>query len=260
MSAGFLTVDGAALEFRWTRPDLSDEPPIVLLHEGLGSVGMWRDFPDRLAAATNRAVFAYSRRGYGASSPLPGRREPNYMHHEAEVVLPEILRVAEIRNPILFGHSDGGSIALIYAGMYPDKPSGLILEAPHVFVEELTISSIRSSREAFIQSDVSVRLGRYHQNAEETFWGWNDIWLDDRFLKWNIEFYLPRIKCPILLIQGEDDPYGTTAQLTSIAERTGRAEILLLPNCAHSPHRDQSSAVLDSAHAFVRRLSKGTVS
>jgi pimeloyl-ACP methyl ester carboxylesterase len=224
-----------------------------MLHEGLGSVSLWKDFPERLAHATDCAVFVYSRRGYGGSDPLAAKREPRYMHHEAETVLPAVLEAAGIHQPILFGHSDGGSIALLYAAKYPHGTRGLVLEAPHVFVEPLTIESIAAAKTVYSTTDLGAKLGRHHHDPDHTFWGWNDIWLDERFLHWNIEERLSSITCPLLLIQGRDDEYGTPRQLDSIARHTGLAEILLLDRCRHSPHRDQPDAVLQSTQQFLQR-------
>ena len=248
---GFLTVDGVQLEYRWSGQD-GNGPVIVLLHEGLGSVAMWKEFPDRLAEATGARVFVYSRQGYGQSDPIAAPREPDYMHHEAEVVLPAVLAAAGIERPILFGHSDGGSIALIHAARRP--VIGLVLEAPHVFVEALTVDSIAQAKAVFEATDLGVKLGRYHRDAAGAFWGWNDIWLDPRFLAWNIKDRLTAIACPILLLQGVDDEYGTRAQLDAIAAQTSGAEIVLLDRCGHSPHRDQQGEVLNRTAAFVQTV------
>ncbi len=165
-----------------------------------------------------------------------------FMHHEGEVVLPELLDKLNITRPILLGHSDGGSIAIIFAGKYPERPRALILEAPHVFVEDLSVASITQAKVAYLTTDLPQKLGRYHQHVDATFWGWNDIWLDPQFRAWNIEEYLPAIRCPILCIQGEEDEYGTIAQVEAIKARVPNTEILMLPNCKHSPHRDQPEA------------------
>jgi pimeloyl-ACP methyl ester carboxylesterase len=180
----FLTIHGVRLEIQWSGAATTG-PVIVLLHEGLGSVAIWKDFPDRLAEATNLRVFAYSRQGYGQSDPITGPREPDYMHVEAEAVLPAVLAAAGIDRPILFGHSDGASIALIYAATHP--VTALVLEAPHVFVEPLTVESIAKAKTIYETTDLGAKLGRYHRDADQVFWGWNAIWLDPRFLAWNIE-------------------------------------------------------------------------
>jgi pimeloyl-ACP methyl ester carboxylesterase len=196
----------------------------------------------------------YSRYGHGGSSPLEEAREPSYMHYEAEVVLPALLEQAAIQRPVLLGHSDGASIAILYAAKYPDASGALILEAPHVFVEDLTVESIAQAKVAYQTSDLAQRLARHHQDAERTFWGWNNIWLDPRFRSWNIESCLDSILCPVLVIQGEDDEYGTVRQIQAIQRRIPAAEVALLPECKHAPHRDQPEATLQRMAAFVNSL------
>ncbi len=250
--AGHLTVEGSRLEYRWFG-EASEADPIVMLHEGLGSVSMWKDFPEQVALRTGRRVLAYSRRGYGTSSRLQARREPEYMHHEAEVVLPAVLDALGVGQPILLGHSDGGSIALIHAGRFPGKAKALILEAPHVFVEPVTVASIAGAKTVYETTDLGRKLGRYHDDVDSTFWGWNDIWLDPRFLTWNIESCLPDIMAPILMLQGVQDEYGSAAQLEAIAAQVpGKTETVLLDACGHSPHRDQPELTLAAIVRFVR--------
>jgi pimeloyl-ACP methyl ester carboxylesterase len=229
-------------------------PAIVMLHEGLGSIGLWRDFPERLAERTGASVVAYSRYGYGNSDVLREKREPDYMHREAERVLPALLAQLGIVQPILFGHSDGASIALIYAGAHPAGVRALILEAPHVFVEELSVRSIAEAKTAYATTDLPAKLGRWHADADATFYGWNDIWLDPRFRAWNIEPSVARVRCPVLLIQGDADEYGTTAQLDAIAKRVPASETLMVAGARHSPHRDAPEAVLTRVAAFVAAL------
>jgi pimeloyl-ACP methyl ester carboxylesterase len=229
-------------------------PAIVLLHEGLGSISLWRDFPQRLSERTGRTVLAYSRYGYGRSEVLRERRMPDYMHHEGEVVLPELLAQLGIERPVLFGHSDGASIALIYAGAYPGAVRALVLEAPHVFVEDVSVRSIAEAKIAFATTDLPAKLARHHADAGTTFAGWNDIWLDPSFRNWNIEPYVSRLRCPVLLIQGDADEYGTTAQLDAIVTRTPNAHTLLVPGAGHSPHRDAPGLVLDRVASFVESL------
>lgn len=226
-----------------------------MLHEGLGSIAMWKAFPQHLAARTGCGVLVYSRYGHGGSDRLTGKRAVEFMHHEAEV-LRELLHQLSIAHPILLGHSDGGSIALIFAGKYPAIPRALILEAPHVFVEDLSVASIAKAKVAYQTSNLRGKLERYHQHVDETFWGWNDIWLHPRFRSWNIESYLSAIRCPILCIQGEQDEYGTITQILAIQERVRGTQILMLPNCKHSPHRDQPEATLKRMAEFVRELEK----
>ena len=222
-----------------------------MLHEGLGSIALWKDFPELVAQRTGCGVFVYSRYGHGSSDRLVEKRSVDYLHHEAEIVLPTLLADAGIQRPILFGHSDGASIALIYAGKFPQSPRALILEAPHVFVEDLSVKSIAAAKIAYETTDLARKLGRYHEHVDATFWGWNDIWLDPHFRGWNIESYLDAIRCPMLVIQGEDDEYGGTCQIAAIQARIPTAQVLLLPRCGHSPHRDQQEATLDRVAEFV---------
>ena len=247
-------IDGHWLEA--ARVDARDStlPTIVMLHEGLGSVSHWKDFPGLLAHATGAGVFLYSRYGHGGSDALQESRPVTYMHHEAQVVLPEILQKAGIARPLLLGQSDGASIAILYAGIFPGAAAGLILEAPHVFVEDLTVASIAQSRVLYQQTDLPRRLGRYHADVDALFWGWNNIWLDPRFRDWNIESYLDAIRCPVLVLQGTQDEYGTRAQVEAIQRRISSASAILLDDCKHAPHRDQSEATLSAIGHFIGRL------
>ena len=251
---GEVLVDGKRLETLWIMPEPSDQPTIVMLHEGLGSLALWKDFPQRLASRTGCSVLVYSRYGHGSSDKLMEKRPVEFMHHDGEVVLPELLHKLSIARPILLGHSDGGSISLIFAGKYPERPRALILEAPHVFVEDLSVASITQAKVNYQMTDFPQKLGRYHQHVDATFWGWNDIWLDPEFRSWNIEEYLPAIRCPVLCIQGEEDEYGTVAQVEAIKARVPGTEIVMLPNCSHSPHRDQPEAVLERMAEFVAHM------
>jgi pimeloyl-ACP methyl ester carboxylesterase len=229
-------------------------PALVLLHEGLGSVAMWRDFPARVAAATGRRTLTYSREGYGASPPLRAPRRPDYMHREALETLPTLLSERGAAAPILVGHSDGASIALIHAGA-GRAVRGVVAMAPHVFVEDVTIRSIEAARKAWRSTDLRARLERYHDDVDGAFCGWNDIWLDPAFRDWNIESFLPGITCPVLAIQGLGDEYGTLAQLDAIERQAkGRVRRLELAECRHSPHRDQPAATLAAIADFVRGL------
>jgi pimeloyl-ACP methyl ester carboxylesterase len=250
----FLTVQGQRLEVQRIPGERNNRPTLVFLHEGLGSISLWRDFPSSVAAKTGCPVLVYSRYGHGNSDVLEGPRNVNYMHDEALKVLPELLEKLSIRTPVLLGHSDGGSIALIYAGAY-DRVKGLILFAPHVFVEEISVASIAGAKVAFETTDLPVKMGRHHKDAERTFWGWNNIWLHKNFRSWNIEEYLPRVTCPVLAIQGFEDEYGTMSQLDAIKNQTaGSVEIVQLSNCKHSPHRDQPDQVLQSVALFIEKL------
>jgi pimeloyl-ACP methyl ester carboxylesterase len=261
-------------------PTGSPAPELVFLHEGLGSSSLWKDFPARVAAATGCPVTVYSRYGHGNSDPLTEPRPVRFMHDEALETLPDLLAQLHIENPILIGHSDGGSIALIFAcsnqagsnqaGSNQAGPShagsaiagancrvrGLVLLAPHVFVEDLSIASISQAKLNFQATNLPEKLARHHRDAARTFRGWNDIWLHPDFRAWNIEEYLPSIRCPILAIQGFDDEYGTMAQVQAIAAKSGGpVEILALENCRHSPHRDQPDAVLQAITKFVAHVS-----
>lgn len=252
-----IVIDSRRLETAWFGPAEPCLPVVVMLHEGLGSIALWKDFPQRLAERTGCGILLYSRHGYGRSEPLAERRQVDYMHHEGEVVLPELLRRHGIVKPVLLGHSDGASIALIYAGSSVDGPRGLILEAPHVFVEDLTVRSIEGAKTIFEAGEWRAKLGRYHDDPEATFWGWNDIWLNPRFRSWNIEAYLGSIRCPILVIQGQDDEYATAAQVESIVKHAPHAHAALLPHCGHSPHSEQPQETLTRIEVFLRTLLHG---
>jgi pimeloyl-ACP methyl ester carboxylesterase len=243
------------VEYRWFEPTCDPgEPPVVLLHEGLGSLKMWRDFPAQLADSTRRRVLAYSRKGYGQSPPLGHQRRVSYMHEEALDHLPELLDKLGIVNPVLFGHSDGASIALIHAGAQVRPVSALIIEAPHVFVEDVSVQSIRAARVAYESGDLRERLSRYHTDVDGAFYGWNDIWLSAEFRSWNIESYLSGLQCPVLAIQGVDDEYGTMEQIDRIARAHADTTLLKLRDCRHSPHRDQPESVLRSVESFLKRV------
>jgi len=252
-----VVVDRKRLETMWLQPREASAPVIVMLHEGLGSIVLWKDFPHKLAASTGCGVLVYSRYGHGGSDKLAEKRPVEFMHREGEVVLPELLDKLGIDTPILLGHSDGGSISLIFAGKYPQRARALILEAPHVFVEDLSVASITAAKVSFETTDLRARLGCYHADVDATFWGWNDIWLDPRFRSWNIEAYLDSIRCPVLCIQGEEDEYGTPAQVEAIRARVPGTEILMLPNCKHSPHRDKQDATLEKMVEFVEQVKTG---
>jgi len=246
---------GRRLEYEWHGPGADAAPTLVFLHEGLGCVTLWRDFPARLAAATGCGALVYSRAGSGKSDPLPLPRSLRFMHDEALLALPEVLDAAEVHDAILVGHSDGGSIALIHAGgAGAHRVRALVLEAPHVFCEDLSVESIARAAEKYREGDLRRALERHHgANVDVAFWGWNRAWLDPAFRAWNIEEYLGRIQCPALVIQGEDDEYGTVAQVDAIeAGSGGPVSRLILPACGHSPHREQPEATLAAMADFVR--------
>jgi pimeloyl-ACP methyl ester carboxylesterase len=230
-------------------------PPLVFLHEGLGSVATWRGFPARVAEVTGCPALVYSRYGYGGSDLLEAPFAVDYMHREAQEALPELLARLGVERPILVGHSDGASIALIYAGTHPEAVRGLVALAPHVFVEDLSVRSIAEAKVAFETTEMPQKLARYHTDARRTFYGWNDVWLHPDFRRWNIEAYLPRIRCPVLAVQGEDDEYGTMAQIETIAARVaGPCELVRIPACGHRLHRDQHDLTLDAIAHFVMRI------
>ena len=248
-----MLVGGRRIECRWWGQQAAGATPIVLLHEGLGSVAMWRDFPAALAHASGRRVMAYSRFGHGRSDPPLAAHTTMFMHDEARL-LPAILDAANLPEAILLGHSDGGSIALIAAAEHADRVTALILEAPHVFVEEVSIASVERTVAAYRQNSLRSQLSKYHQRVDIAFSGWSDVWLDPAFRTWNLETYLPRISCPVLLIQGEQDEYGTLRQIDAIEQQVrGLVTRLVLPECGHSPHRDRREEVLNALSAFLRQ-------
>jgi pimeloyl-ACP methyl ester carboxylesterase len=250
----FAQAGGHRIEYERIETAAAARPTLVLLHEGLGSVAMWRDFPGRLAHATGCNALVYSRHGYGRSDPLTAPRTVRYMHDEALGALPDLLDQLGIERPILVGHSDGGSIALIHAGARRRAVAAVVTLAAHVLVEDLSVSSIAAAKVAFETTDLRAKLARYHADVDSAFWGWNRIWLDPDFRAWNIEEYLPRIDCPVLAIQGEDDEYGTMEQMRRIGAQVKDVELLELEDCRHSPHRDQPQAVLDAVTRFVDRV------
>ncbi|MBX3635257.1 MAG: alpha/beta hydrolase [Rubrivivax sp.] len=241
------------VEHRWVGDD-GAAPLVVFLHEGLGSVAMWRDFPDRLCAAAGCRGLVYSRPGYGRSTPRAAseRWAPDFMHRQAFELLPALLRACHVTTPPwLLGHSDGGSIALLHAARFP--VAGCVVMAPHILVEPVSVSSIGQARRAYLEGDLRARLARHHDDPDSAFWGWNDIWLDPAFRSWTIEAEIATISAPLLAIQGLDDEYGTLEQIRGIARRVPQAELLELPACGHSPHRDQPQAVIAAVTDFLRR-------
>ena len=249
----FLRVRERKIEYQWFEPLTTepDRPVIVMLHEGLGSVSLWKDFPAHLATAASARIVAYSRFGYGESDAPPEPYGVEMHQREALEVLPEVLRQLEIDRPLLFGHSDGASIAIIYAGTTPRNVAGLVVEAPHVFVEDMCIASIEEARRTYLTTDLRQRLGRHHGDPDRAFRLWNDVWLDPAFRAWNIERHLPPITCPLLAIQGYQDEYGTMEQLDRIARLVPQTALLKLDQCRHSPHRDQPSAVMRSVTQWI---------
>lgn len=248
--------DGQPLEAVWHGPGPEHTPTLVFLHEGLGSVSAWRDFPERLAKATGWGALVYSRRGYGGAAPLRVPRRASFLEDEARGSLPAVLRQAGVREYALVGHSDGASIALAFACDEHEGLRGLLLEAPHVFVEELCIESIARLGQAYRDSDLRERLERHHgANTEGAFWGWHDVWLLPEFRGWNIEERLRGITVPVLVIQGVDDEYGTVAQVRAIERQArGSVESMILQDCGHAPHRDQPERTLRTMVEFVQSL------
>lgn len=255
MQNGLIRVGGHDLEYQLIHPHQVDRPMLVFLHEGLGSVAMWAGFPARVAAATGCRTLVYSRCGYGQSDRLEAPRTVRYLHKEALEVLPDLLDRLEIRNPVLIGHSDGGSIAIIHAGGSGRELAGLVLMAPHVFVEDISIEGVASVRAAFEATDLPRRLAKFHRDPSGAFRGWCDIWLSPDFRTWNIEEYLACIRCPVLAIQGLDDDHGTLAQIEAIRSRVrADVDVLTLADCRHSPYRDQPEATLDVVVRFISAL------
>jgi pimeloyl-ACP methyl ester carboxylesterase len=255
--SGEIKVNGLRIETAWHGPGPERAPTLVLLHEGLGSVSMWRDFPEKLAQQSGYGVLVYSRPGYGKSDPVPLPRPLDYMHREALEVLPHVLDQAGVKKTILVGHSDGASIATIYAGGRQDfRVRGLVLMAPHFFVEDISIRSIAAAQEAYEKGELRSRLARHHgENVDVAFRGWNDAWLDPGFRAWRIDDSIAHIRVPMLIIQGQDDQYGTGEQVR-LAERDAYCpvETVLLENCGHSPHIDRPAETLEAIQAFVHRV------
>ncbi|GAA6735081.1 alpha/beta hydrolase [Thermus oshimai] len=244
------------IEYAWVNPE-APGPLWVFLHEGLGSVALWRGFPEELCRALGVRGLVFSRWGYGRSSPRPPEERwgPDFMHRQAQEFLPAFFQALDLGGEPLwfYGHSDGGSIALIYAATFPEAVGGLVAVAPHVFVEEVTLESIRRARTNYLSGDLRARLARYHQDPDSAFFGWNEAWLDPRFRAWDIRDLLPQIRAPILAIQCYGDEYGTMAQIEEIARLAPRVELCRLEGCGHSPHRDRPEAVIEVVKGFFRR-------
>jgi pimeloyl-ACP methyl ester carboxylesterase len=243
------------LEYAWLNGARHDAPLVVFLHEGLGTLAMWGGFPQRLCDAGGFRGLLYSRYGYGGSTPRPPQEKwpSDYLEREARQALPDFLRAVDVADrPWLFGHSDGASIALIYAAVFPDSLAGAVVMAPHIFVEDVTIAGVAAARQSFETADLRRLLARRHADPDATFWRWHDRWADPALRNWNIEALLPEIRCPLLAIQGAEDEYATMAQLDGIKRQLPQAELLKLPACRHAPHRDQPQAVMDAAIRLIR--------
>lgn len=254
--AGTLTVNGKTLEYACVGPPPSEAPTLVLLHEGLGCTRLWRDVPALLAEATGFGVFAYSRTGYGQSDPVELPRPLDYMTREAVEVLPEVLDAIGVQRTVLLGHSDGATIAAIYAAAIDDPDVlGVVLLAPHFFTEPAGLTEIAKARDAFETGDLRERMGKYHRDPDNAFRGWNDAWLDPEFEAWNVAAILNEIRVPVLAIQGREDPYGTLAQIDAVTHRVHCAPVstLILDVCKHAPHLEQGLAVIAAVAAFCDR-------
>jgi pimeloyl-ACP methyl ester carboxylesterase len=251
----FATIGDRRIEYRMIPGDALAQPTLVFLHEGLGSAGLWRDFPDKIAARLGARALIYSRFGYGQSDGLLAKRTPRFMHVEALRVLPMLLDQLGIDAPLLVGHSDGASIAIIHAAASERPVLGLVLMAPHVFVEPVCVESIARIRETYASSDLKSRLAKYHAHVDDAFLGWADVWLEPEFQAWSIEGLVSNVEAPMLLIQGVDDEYGTLEQLDRIEARAeAPTSRLVLERCGHSPQRDQEAAVADAIVGFARDL------
>jgi len=255
-ATGTLRVGASELEYRMTGPASGDAPTIVMLHEGLGSAGLWSDFPEKLAAATGAGVFAYSRAGYGASTPATLPRPIDYMHVEALDVLPKILDAIGFRRGLLVGHSDGASIAAIYAGGVQDhRIRGLALIAPHFIVEDISVTSIAEIKNLYETTDLKSKLGRWHQDVDNAFYGWNGAWLNPKFRDWDISEYLAYIRVPVAIVQGADDHYGTIRQIEIAREECYcPVDVSIIAGAGHSPHREAPEATLNEIAEFARSI------
>tara|TARA_B100001057_G_scaffold500874_1_gene618441 strand:+ start:113 stop:898 length:786 start_codon:yes stop_codon:yes gene_type:complete len=249
-----VTIAGGKIEYSFYEVKRPAAPTIIMLHEGLGALSLWRDLPRKISNLINCSVFVYSRHGYGQSDFINSEFDAEYMHKEALYILPQILNHFDISNPILYGHSDGASIALIHASSEDTEIIGLILEAPHVFVEEISLDGLEGAKKAFEQGGLKASLAKHHSEPEMIFRCWNNIWLSPEFLTWNIVSCLSNIQCPALLIQGETDAYGTLSQLDTIEKNvSGICEKKILPKIGHSPHRENPKLVLRSIQQFISK-------
>ena len=252
------------IEHQWLRRRDKAAPLLVFLHEGLGSVSMWRDFPLALCEALQCRGLVYSRPGYGQSTPRAADEAwgTDFMHRQAYEVLPALFEAlgvdTERDKPWLFGHSDGGSIALLFAARFPDRLAGAIVVAPHILVEEISVSSIAEARTAYLQTTLRQRLARHHADVDSAFWGWNDIWLHPAFRAWNITSELASITCPLLAVQGVNDEYGTLEQVRGIVRLTPQCELVELADCGHSPHRDRKDRLIEAVNDFFQQQRQET--
>ena len=247
------------IEYQWLGSDDAQRPVLVFLHEGLGSLSLWRDFPAAVCERLGCRGLVYSRPAYGQSTPRAADDfwAPDFLHQQAQEVLPALLTacgVNPVQQPIwLLGHSDGGSIALLYAAHFPNQVAGLVVIAPHIVVEQMTLDSIENARTQYLDTDLRMRLARYHRDPDSAFWGWNAIWLNPAFRDWQIASELAAITCPVLAIQGLQDAYGSLAQIEGIARQVPGTQLLPLPDCGHNAHKDQRAAVLAAVQNFYQR-------
>lgn len=255
---GFLDAGGKRLHYRCFGPAPSEAPTIVMLHEGLGSAGLWRDFGEKIAEATGMGVFAYSRAGYGQSDPAELPRPLDYMTREAVDVLPAVLERIGFQRGVLLGHSDGATIAAIYAGSIEDyRVRGIALMAPHFFTEEMGLAEIAKAKQAFETGDLRDRMAKHHDDADHTFRGWNDAWLDPAFAAWNVGEVIDYLRIPALAIQGRQDQYGTLAQIEELDTRAySPVDVVILDDCRHAPHVDQPEKTLAAIAEFAARLER----
>ncbi len=254
--AGFLTIGASDLEYRMIGPAPGDAPTIVMLHEGLGSAALWGDFPEKLQAATGAGVFVYSRAGYGASTKVQLPRPLDYMHVEALDVLPKLLDGIGFRRGLLLGHSDGASIAAIYAGGTADhRVRGVAMIAPHFIVEDISVASIAEIKTAYETTELKAKLARWHRDVDNAFYGWNGAWLDPKFRNWDISEYLAYIRVPVAILQGADDQYGTIRQIEVAREECYcPVDVTIVAGAGHSPHREAPEATLDAISEFAGRI------
>ena len=251
---GVLSINSASLEYIWLAPQVADAPTIVMLHEGLGSVGLWGDFPEKLQQATGAGIFAYSRAGYGQSSPVTLPRPLDYMQREALDVLPKVLDAIPFKRGLLLGHSDGASIAAIYAGSHQDhRLQGIALIAPHFIVEDISVKSIAAIKATYETTDLRTKLARWHKDVDNAFYGWNGAWLDPKFRDWDISDHLAYIRVPVMVLQGADDQYGTLRQAEIAQEECYcPVDLKIIAGAAHSPHREAAGPTLEAIAQFAK--------
>jgi pimeloyl-ACP methyl ester carboxylesterase len=269
----FVEIDWAGqavrIEHQWIAPPRAvravravgeNAPLVVFLHEGLGSLAMWKDFPRALCDAAGLRGLVYSRPGYGRSTARAAEQAwgLDFLHRQAHEVLPALLDALGVQQPVwLFGHSDGGSIALLHAARFAERVAGAVVLAPHIVVEDLSVASFAQARAAYRETDMRQRLAKYHDDPDSAFWRWNDIWLHPPFKQWSIEREIESIACPLLAVQGIDDEYGTLEQIRGIARRVPHTELLELADCRHSAHKDQAERVIAATTAFIQRHCNG---